>query len=101
MGCMSTFTESDVAGLADVACISLSDEELSLFAQDLENIVKTMSDIHAVAESDLEPTNHPIPLVNVTREDVVTETLDREELLAVAPDALDGQFVVPRMLEEN
>lgn len=98
---MSTFTKSDVAKLAEVACISLSDEELSVFAQDLENITKTMADIHVVAESDLTPTNHPMPLVNVTREDLVTETLDREELLEVAPDALDGQFVVPRMLEEN
>lgn len=101
MGRMSTFTESDVAALAEVACIRLSEEELKVFAEDLENITKIMADIRQIAESDLDPTYHPTSLTNVFRADVVTETLDREALLEAAPDPLDGQFVVPRMLEEN
>lgn len=98
---MSTFTESDVANLAQVACISLTEEELRGFAEDLQNITRTMRDLREMDMEDVIPTYHPVPLVNVVREDRVTGTLNRDELLAAAPEEQDGQFMVPRILGED
>ena len=50
--------------------------------------------------SALEPTSNPFGLTNVTREDVIWKSLDREAVLAEAPDAQDGRFAVPRILGE-
>jgi len=48
----------------------------------------------------VEPTAHPLPLINVLREDEVRACLDRDEVLAQAPAAEEGRFRVPRILGE-
>lgn len=100
MGYMSTFSESDVAKLAEVACIQLDDEELKQFAKDLADITGTLTEVQDTAASSVAPTHRVTGLTNVLRPDLVTEVLDRAELLASAPDTLEGQFVVPQILEE-
>ena len=50
---------------------------------------------------DVPPTSHPIPLTNVFRDDVVAPCLTAEQALANAPDAEDGRFGVPRILDEE
>jgi aspartyl-tRNA(Asn)/glutamyl-tRNA(Gln) amidotransferase subunit C len=54
-----------------------------------------------VAAADVVPTSHPLPLTNVTRPDVVSASLPREEVLAAAPEAEDGRFRVPQILEDE
>ena len=54
-----------------------------------------------VATPEVPATSHPIPLTNVWREDVVGETVNRDEVLAAAPAAQDGQFLVPQILGED
>jgi aspartyl-tRNA(Asn)/glutamyl-tRNA(Gln) amidotransferase subunit C len=49
---------------------------------------------------DVIPTAHPFGLVNVVRDDVVRPSLDRDVVLAMAPDAQDGRFAVPRIMGE-
>ena len=48
----------------------------------------------------IEPTAHPLPLVNVLRPDTVRPCLERDEVLAAAPAVEDGRFRVPRILGE-
>ena len=54
-----------------------------------------------VATPEVPATSHPIPLTNVWREDVVGRTVDRDEVLAQAPAAQDGMFLVPQILGED
>ncbi len=56
--------------------------------------------LQALPLDGVEPTSHSIPVFNAFREDVVGETLRREDALANAPEARDGLFIVPRIVEE-
>ena len=58
------------------------------------------ADVEALDVTGVEPTSHPHPLVNVTRDDEVRSSLDRGEVLAQAPSVDDGQFRVPPILGE-
>ena len=60
-----------------------------------------MENLSEIVTSDTPATSHPIPLTNVFREDVVGETLTQEEALSGAPDAQDGKFRVPAILDED
>ncbi|MBW3614100.1 MAG: Asp-tRNA(Asn)/Glu-tRNA(Gln) amidotransferase subunit GatC [Actinobacteria bacterium] len=91
-------TADDVRHVARLARLDLTDEEVELFAGQLGDVLDHASDIEALDTEGVPPTAHPLPLVNVLREDEVTPGVDREEVLAMAPSAEDGRFRVPRIL---
>jgi len=93
-------SRSDVAYLARLARLDVTDEELDTFAGQLEQIVSAVARVSEVATADIPPTSHSVPLTNVFRPDVVRPSLDRDEVLAGAPAAEDGRFRVPRMLDD-
>ena len=90
----------DIAKVANLARLALSDEELEAYGAQLQDILEHAERVQALPTEGVEPTSHPLPLVNGFRRDVVTPCLDRDEVLAQAPDAVDGQFRVPRILGE-
>lgn len=98
---MPTIGRDDVARLADLARIQLTDDEISRFAGEFDAIMDAVASVSEVATSDVPATSHPIPMTNVFREDVVTDTLTQEAALAAAPDAKDGRFGVPQILGEE
>ncbi|KAA9393789.1 Asp-tRNA(Asn)/Glu-tRNA(Gln) amidotransferase subunit GatC [Kocuria coralli] len=98
---MSEITRDTVAHLAALAHIEMSEEQLQATAGELQQIVQAVAEVSEVAGDDVPATSHPLPLRNVMREDVVGEPLTAEEALSGAPDAEDGQFKVPAILEED
>jgi aspartyl-tRNA(Asn)/glutamyl-tRNA(Gln) amidotransferase subunit C len=94
-------TRADVAHVARLARLELSDEELSTFTDQLGDILDHAADIEALDVGDIPPTAHPLPLINVLRPDEVRPSLDRDEVLAQAPFAEDGRFRVPPVLGEE
>ena len=96
-----SLTPDDVARLAALARIDLSPAELAKLAPQLDVILESVASVAAVAQGDIPPTSHALPLVNVFRDDVVTGSLTQEQVLANAPDAEDGRFRVPRILDEE
>jgi aspartyl-tRNA(Asn)/glutamyl-tRNA(Gln) amidotransferase subunit C len=96
---MSAISRDDVAHLAQLAHIAMSDDELARMAGELDSIVAAVASVSEVAGDDVPATSHPIPLTNVFREDVVGETLTQEEALQNAPDQEDGRFKVPAILD--
>lgn len=90
----------DIAKVAHLARIALSDEELEAYGSQLEDILEHAERVQALATDDVEPTSHPLPMVNAFRPDEAGPCLDRKVVLAEAPDAHDGQFRVPRILGE-
>ena len=98
---MSSISTEEVARVAALARIALTDEEIERLAGELDVIASAVAKVNEVARPDVPATSHPIPLTNVLREDVVVEGLDRDELLAAAPAAEDGKFLVPQILGEE
>jgi len=85
--------------IANLARLSLSDEEKELFGRQLESILSYMDTLNELDTKDIEPTSHVIAIRNVTREDVQTPSLDREEALANAPDRTEKLYRVPKIIE--
>jgi aspartyl-tRNA(Asn)/glutamyl-tRNA(Gln) amidotransferase subunit C len=97
---VSQISRDDVARLAKLARLALTDQELDSFAGQLDAILGHVSQIQAVDTGDAKPTGNPLTNVNVTRPDVVVDCLTQDEALAEAPAAVDGRFAVPQILGE-
>ncbi|NYG58256.1 aspartyl-tRNA(Asn)/glutamyl-tRNA(Gln) amidotransferase subunit C [Nocardioides daedukensis] len=98
---MPEISRDEVAHLADLARIDLSEAELSQIAPQLSVILESVASISEVAAGDIPPTSHALPLTNVFREDVVVPGLTAEQALAGAPESEQQRFSVPRILEED
>jgi aspartyl-tRNA(Asn)/glutamyl-tRNA(Gln) amidotransferase subunit C len=93
--------EIDIERVASLARIALTDDELAAYAAQLVNILDHAERVQALPTEGVEPTSHPLPMVNAFRPDVVTGSLDRDDVLAGAPETEDGYFRVPRILDES
>lgn len=98
---MATISREEVAHLARLARLAVTDDELDTFAGQLDVILQAVAQVGEVAAVDVPPTSHSVPLTNVYRDDVVVPGLTREEALSGAPDAEDHRFRVPRILDEE
>jgi aspartyl-tRNA(Asn)/glutamyl-tRNA(Gln) amidotransferase subunit C len=95
-----TLSRQEVAHVARLARLALSEEELDRYTVQLAAVLEHAADVEALDTSGVPPTAHPLELLNVLRADEVRPSLDREEVLAMAPEAEDGRFRVPRILGE-
>jgi aspartyl-tRNA(Asn)/glutamyl-tRNA(Gln) amidotransferase subunit C len=97
---VSQISRDEVARLARLARLALTDSELDSFSSQLDAILAHVSQIQAVDVTDVEPTGNPLKDLNVTRPDIIEPSLTQREALAEAPDAVDGRFAVPQILGE-
>ena len=98
---MSAISRDDVAHLAMLARIDLSDVELGTLSGELAVILESVARVSEVATDDVPPMSHPLPLTNVTRPDVVRPSMTAQEALACAPASEQQRFSVPRILDED
>lgn len=97
---MPEITRDEVAHLARLSRLALADDELDHLATQLDVILGAVAKIGEVSDAaDVPPTTHAVPLENIARPDVVRPSLPRDAVLAGAPDAEDGRFRVPRILD--
>jgi aspartyl-tRNA(Asn)/glutamyl-tRNA(Gln) amidotransferase subunit C len=94
-------TRADVAYLARLARLAVSDDELDVFVGQLDVILGSVARVGEVAADDIPPTSHAVPMTNVYRPDVVVPSLPRDVILAAAPAVEDYKFRVPRILAEE
>ncbi len=97
---MPALTRADVASLARLARIALTDDELDALTPQLDGILAAVARVGEVAAEDIPPTSHSVPLTNVFRPDVLGPALDRDDVLREAPASEGGRFRVPRILDE-
>ena len=91
--------EIDVNYVARLARVSLSPEEARTFGAQLGQILGYIEKLNELDVSQVEPTAHAIPLVNVTRPDEVRPSLPTDEALRNAPAKANGLFIVPKIIE--
>ena len=97
---MSDITRDDVAHLARLARLAVSEEELDMFSRQIDAIVDTVSAVGRIGD-DVPPTAQVVPQTNVLRPDEREPSLPRDAVLAGAPAAEEGRFRVPRILGEG
>jgi aspartyl-tRNA(Asn)/glutamyl-tRNA(Gln) amidotransferase subunit C len=98
---MAAITREEVAHLARLSRLAVTEQELDQFAGQLDVILQSVARVGEVAADDIPPTSHSVPLTNVYRDDVPRPSLTHEEALSGAPDAFEGRFRVPRILDEE
>jgi aspartyl-tRNA(Asn)/glutamyl-tRNA(Gln) amidotransferase subunit C len=98
---MSEISAEQVAHLANLARIALTEEEIEHLTKELGQIMHAVEQVNQVATPEVPPTSHPIPMQNVFRDDVVGQTLTADEALAGAPESDGSRFVVSAILGEE
>ena len=97
---MERATRDDVAHVAELAHLALSEEELARLGRELNRILDHFAELEELNTDDVEPMSHALPMVNVFRDDEKQESLPIEAILQNAPDRADEFFRVPRIVEE-
>jgi aspartyl-tRNA(Asn)/glutamyl-tRNA(Gln) amidotransferase subunit C len=98
---MAAISRDEVAHLARLSRLAVTERELDQFAGQLDVILQAVARVGEVAADDIPPTSHSVPLTNVYRDDVEQPCLTQADALSGAPDQADGRFRVPRILDEE
>lgn len=93
-------TREDVEHVARLARLELSDAEIERMREQLNAILGYIDKLRELDITNVEPTSHAVPLVNVMREDEVVPCVPTDAMLANAPDRVGELFRVPRIIED-
>ena len=93
-----SLNEKDIKQIAKLSSFSLSDEEVEMMKVDLTNILDHFKELSEVNTEGVEATSHVHGVVNALRDDITKASLEREEVVEIAPDTANGGFRVPRII---
>jgi aspartyl-tRNA(Asn)/glutamyl-tRNA(Gln) amidotransferase subunit C len=94
-----TLSFNDVRRIADLAYIETNEEEAHMALAQLSEIFNLIEQMQAVDTSAVEPMSHAQDVVQRLREDVVTESDQREQFQEIAPQVEEGLYLVPKVIE--
>jgi len=94
-----SLTKEDVEKIANLARISLEEQDIPDYTRNLSNILDLVEQMNSVNTSNILPMAHPLDAVARLRPDVVTETNQREHFQAIAPQTEEGLYLVPKVIE--
>lgn len=98
---MSRITKEQVEHVAHLARLSFNEQEIEMYTEQLAKIIDFAEQLNELDTEGVEPTTHVLDMSNVLREDVVRESLSREDALKNAPDQQNGQVKVPAVLDQE
>lgn len=93
--------KEEVKHIAHLARLRVSDEEVALYASQLTDILRYVTQLNKLDTSDVQPTSHALPVTNVFRDDVPGSTLTPEQALSNAPKSSNDCFQVPKVLDQE
>ena len=96
---MSTITKEQVNHIAHLSRLEIQEDEVDGYIEKLEKVVDLFNELNSVDTENIDPTYHVLDLVNVFREDVAQEGMNREEVLKNSKETEAGQFKVPTIIE--
>lgn len=91
--------KSDVEKIAHLARLAIDENDVPEYTKNLSNILDLVEQMNAVNTDDVEPMAHPTHAMQRLREDKVSETNQRENFQAIAPQTEDGLYLVPKVIE--
>lgn len=94
-----SLTPEEVKSIAFLARLSIQEENIEQYSQDLSNIFGLVEQMNLADVNNIEPMAHPQDAMQRLRDDVVTEENQREKLMSNAPLSEDGLFLVPKVLD--
>ncbi len=94
-----SLTVTDVKKVAHLARLALEEHEIPKYSQELSNILGLVAQMDAVDTTTIAPMAHPLNVPQPLREDVVTETNQRELFQRIAPATEAGLYLVPKVIE--
>ena len=94
-----TISKSETLSIAHLARLSISEEELLGYSEELSKILDLVEVMSAVDSTDVVPMAHPHHAIQRLRDDVVTENNDRDNYQQQAPATENGLYLVPRVIE--
>lgn len=95
----SKISTDDVRHVARLARLHLSDDAVLQMQKELSKILEHVASLNALDVSGVAPTSHSVPMSTPLREDIVRDSLHRDEVLASAPKSEGGGFAVPKVME--
>lgn len=96
---MAKTSDLDVAYVARLARLNLTDEETELFQKQLGDVLKYAEKLREVDVSNVEAAAHALPIFNVFREDAPRDWFTAEQALSNAPRQANGLFIVTKVVE--
>ncbi|MCK1997474.1 aspartyl/glutamyl-tRNA(Asn/Gln) amidotransferase subunit C [Paenisporosarcina quisquiliarum] len=96
---MAELTKEEVKHVAHLARLAITEEEAEKFALQLGAITEFAEQLKELDTTNVEPTTHVLPLVNVLREDVATKGLERDTMMLNVKDQEAGQVKVPSIMD--
>ncbi len=96
---MSKTTDLDVAYVAQLARLNLTEEETKLFQKQLGNVLRYAEKLREIDVSHVEATAHAVPVFNVFRDDEPRDWFTAEEALSNAPCKANNLFIVTKVVE--
>ena len=96
---MERITKEQVKHVANLSRLELSDDEVVKFAKQLDEIIDYAEQLNELDTDNIVPTAHVLEVKNVMRKDEVRPSIDRDDTFKNAPDHVDGQYKVPRIIE--
>jgi aspartyl-tRNA(Asn)/glutamyl-tRNA(Gln) amidotransferase subunit C len=96
---MAETSDLDVAYIARLARINLTEAEAKIFQKQLDDVLQYVEKLHQAGLSDVEPAAHALPILNVFREDAPRDWFTAEQALSNAPRRANSLFIVPKVVE--
>ena len=96
---MAATSELDVAYVASLARLNLTESEAEVFQKQLNDVLRYVEKLRQADVTDVEPAAHLLPAFNVFREDAPREWFTAEQALSNAPRKANGLFIVPKVVE--
>jgi aspartyl-tRNA(Asn)/glutamyl-tRNA(Gln) amidotransferase subunit C len=96
---MAKTSDLDVAYVAKLARINLSEAEAKVFQKQLDDVLEYVEKLRRADITDVEPAAHALPIFNVFREDAPRDWFTAEQALSNAPRKANGLFIVPKVME--
>ncbi|HEY1718659.1 MAG TPA: Asp-tRNA(Asn)/Glu-tRNA(Gln) amidotransferase subunit GatC [Verrucomicrobiae bacterium] len=92
-------SDLDIKYVAHLARIALTPDEEKKLAAQLGHILGYIEKLKELDVTNVEPTAHAVPMVNVTRADEIRPSLTHEEAMRNAPKQVSGLFIVPKIVD--
>ena len=96
---MAKTSNLDVAYVARLARINLTETEVKVFQKQLDDVLQYVEKLRQADITDMEPAAHALPIFNVFREDAARDWFTAEQALRNAPRKANGLFIVPKVVE--